>query len=136
VIQQTVQIIALLVQNARSLAYLWTADRTNLETLSTLVAMVDKMHESLNYSFHWSQQAFVLQIVVEGTGADVCSGYMRTDGIEVDVLLWQIFSVRANEAYRTTGSGSASDHVSIASFEGRILTALQRYTPGVLRNRQ
>jgi hypothetical protein len=27
---------------------------------------------------------------------------VRTDGVEPDVLLWQIFAVRPNEAYRTT----------------------------------
>lgn len=92
-IQQTIQILDLLIEYARGLAYLGAADRTNLETLSTLVAMVDEMHESIDYSFHRCQKAFILQDVVERTSADVCPGYVRTDCIEPDVLFWQIFAV-------------------------------------------
>ena len=92
-VQQTVQILDLLVEYHRSLTYLRTTNRTNLKTLSTLVAMVDEMHESIDYSFYRGQKAFSLQDVVERTSADVCPGYVRADGVEPDVLLWQIFAV-------------------------------------------
>lgn len=118
VVQQTVQILNLLVEYHRSLAYPWTTDRANLETLSTLVAMVDEMHESIDYSFYWCQKAFFFQDVVERTSADICPGYVRTDGIEVDVLFWQIFAVRTNEPYDTTEQGLAVFAHSIASFQG------------------
>lgn len=64
-VQQTIQILDLLVEYPRSLAYPETTDRTNFETLSTLVAVVDEMHESINYSFYWCQKAFCFQDVVE-----------------------------------------------------------------------
>jgi hypothetical protein len=92
-IQQTIQILDLLVEYRWSLTYLGTTDRTNFETLSTLVVMVDEMHECIDYPFHRCQKAFILQDVVEWTSADVCPGYVRTDCIEPDVLLWQIFAV-------------------------------------------
>jgi hypothetical protein len=93
VIEQVVQVVALFVEYTRSLSYLWIADWTNLETLSTLFAMVDEIHESLNYSFHWCEKALLLQVVVESASADVGSGYVRADGVEIDILLWQIFTI-------------------------------------------
>lgn len=107
VIEQSIQILTLLVEYTRSFANVGTADRTNLEDLSALVALVYEIHECIDYPTHWRQEAFLLQIVVERTSADVCPGYVWTDGIETDLLLGQIFPVRSNEPYRTTEQKSA-----------------------------
>lgn len=101
-VEQTVQNLTLFVEYAWSLPYAEGTNRTNLETLSALVAVFDEMHKCINYSIHRRQKAFVLQLVVERACADVRSGYMWTDGIEGDVLFWQILAVRSNEPYRTT----------------------------------
>jgi hypothetical protein len=135
-IQQTVQILDLLIEYRRSLTYLRTTNRSNLKTLSTLVAMVDELHESIDYSFYRGQKAFLLQDVVERTSADVCPGYVRTDGIEVDVLFWQIFAVRTDEPYHTTEQASAFLAKSITNLKDGHLTALQPCTLGVLRKCQ
>jgi len=69
--------------------------------------MVNEMHESIDYSFHWRKKAFLFQDVVKCASADVRSGHVRTDGIEPDVLLREILAVRTNEPYRTTEQESA-----------------------------
>jgi hypothetical protein len=90
---QTIQGFTLFVERAWSLSYLELSDRANLETLSALVAVVDKMHECGNYLFHLSQEVFILQVVVERRSAQVRPHYVRTDSVEGDVLFWQIFAV-------------------------------------------
>jgi hypothetical protein len=101
-----------------------------------LVAAINELHERTNYSFHWRQKVFLLQCVVERPGADVCPGYVRTDGVEVDVLLWQIFAVRTDEPYHTTAQGSAFLAHSIANHKDGLLTVLQPCIPEVLLKRQ
>ena len=123
VIKQTIQILTLLVEYSWSLAYLRTTNRTNLETLSTLVGMIDEMHEGINYSFYWCQKAFCFQDVVERTSADVRPGYVRTDGIEVDVLFWQVFAVRPNKPYHTTAQGLVFLH-TVSTISSMVLLLL------------
>jgi hypothetical protein len=106
-VKQTIQGLTLLVEHAWSLPYLESTDGANFETLSALVAVVDEMHECINYLFHRCQEASILQVVVKRTSADVRPGYVRTDGVEGDVLFWQIFAVRPDEPYRTTEQQSA-----------------------------
>jgi hypothetical protein len=108
---QTIQGLTLLVERAWSLSYLESTDGTDLETLSALVAVVDEMHECVNYLFHLCQEVFVLQVVVERRSARVCPDYVRTDSIEGDVLFWQMFAVRPDEPYRTTEQPSVYCYV-------------------------
>lgn len=87
-VKQIVQTLTLLVEDTWSLPHLETTNRTNFEALSTLVAVVDEVHKSIDNPLHGRQETLFLQIVVERTSADVCPGNVRTDGIEVDILFW------------------------------------------------
>lgn len=92
-VEQVVQSCALLVKYLWRFPYFEGADRSNLKTLSTLIAVVDEVHEGVHDPFHRSQETFLLEAVIERTGADVRSGYMRTDGVESYVLFGQIFAI-------------------------------------------
>lgn len=92
-VQKTVQFLTLLVEYAWSLPHFESTDRTNLETFSAFVAVVDEMHKCVDYSFHRCQEAFGLQIIIEWTSTDVRPRYMRTDGVEGDALFRQVFAV-------------------------------------------
>jgi hypothetical protein len=93
VVQQIVQVLAFLVEYTWCLTRPKRTNRTNLETLSALIAVVDEMHECVDYPFHWRQESLTLQVVVEGTSADVSSSYMRAHGIKGDILFSHVFAV-------------------------------------------
>ena len=92
-VEQVIQPGTLFIECLWSLPDLEAADRSNFDALSTFIAVVDEVHESVDDTFHRSQEAFLLKTVVKWTGADVRSGYMRADRIESYVFLRQIFAI-------------------------------------------
>lgn len=101
-VQQAVDYLTLLVEDVWRLSNLKAIDRTNLEALTAHLLVIDEMYECIDNTLHRRQEAFVFQSVIKCAGTDACSGHMRANGVEGDVLLGEVFAVGSNETYSAT----------------------------------
>lgn len=91
-VQQLIQLLALLVENVWRCTDVWTTDRSDLDALAADVR-VYALLEGINHSFHWSKKAFGLETVVEVCSADASPQDMGTYGVERNLLFWKVLPV-------------------------------------------
>ena len=75
--------------------------RTDLQSLTRRVT-VQNARKSIYHTFHWRQYTLGFDLVVEDVCGDLGPDDIWTDGIECNALLWEIFTVAADEANDTT----------------------------------
>jgi hypothetical protein len=92
-VKQTIQNLALFVENPWSLPQCDTVDWTYLETFSTLVTPIDELHKCIDYPLHRRQKTFFLQAVVEVTRTDASFRHVRADSIQGHLLFRQVLPV-------------------------------------------
>lgn len=101
-VQQAVDDLTFLVEDLWGFSDLQAIHRTDLEAFAAHFGVVNEVQEAVDNAFHRCQKTFFLQLVVKGADADARPSHMRADSIERDVLLREVFAIRADETYGAT----------------------------------